>query len=126
MKKVVDFGLPNVGRPMEWAILADGILYTTLLPIFADGTFETGDIRKQTELTLDHLKRAVTAAGGTMEDVTQVVVHLPHPDDFTGMNEVYGRYFSQPYPQRATLVTKLIIPHVRIEIMAYAHIAAAK
>jgi enamine deaminase RidA (YjgF/YER057c/UK114 family) len=38
------------------------------------------------------------------------------------MNDVYGRYFSRPYPNRATLVTNLIVPGARIEIIAYAHI----
>ncbi|AZO10116.1 MULTISPECIES: RidA family protein [unclassified Mesorhizobium] len=126
MKRVIDIGLPDVGRPLEWVILADGILYATLLPVYPDGSFETGDIKKQTEITLNHLRSAVEAAGGSLDDVVQVLVYMPYAEDFAGMNEVYARYFSKPYPQRATLLSKLVIPGARIEIVAYAHINVAE
>lgn len=122
MKHAVETGLPDVGRPLEWATIANGVLYTTQLPIRADGSFETGDVALQTDLTLRNLQRTVEAAGGTMNDVTQVIVYLPDPLDFDTMNNVYGRFFSKPYPNRATLVSNLIIPGVRIEVIAYAHI----
>ena len=122
MKRAVNTGLPAVGRPIEWATIADGILYTAQLPLKADGSFETGDIGAQTDLTLANLKRTVEAAGGTLADVVQVIVYLPDPKDFDGMNAVYGRYFPKPYPNRATLVANLVVPGARIEIVAYAHV----
>ena len=122
MKRAVNTGLPAVSRPIEWATIADGILYTAQLPLKADGSFDTGDIDAQTELTLANLKRTVEAAGGSLADVTQVLVYLPDPRDFEGMNAVYARYFSKPYPNRATLVANLVVPGARIEIVAYAHI----
>jgi enamine deaminase RidA (YjgF/YER057c/UK114 family) len=122
MKQTVDDGLPKPGAPIVWATVADGILYTAQIPIRKDGSIETGDIAVQTALTLDNLKRAVTAAGGGMADVTQVLVYLPDPSDFAGMNEVYARTFKKPYPNRATIVAKLMVPGARIEIVAYAHI----
>jgi 2-iminobutanoate/2-iminopropanoate deaminase len=125
MIRAVDTGLPDVGRPLEWAILADNVLYTVQLPLKMDGSYETGDIAAQTELTLANLRRAVEAAGGTLADVTQVIVYLPDPQDFAAMNAVYGKYFSRPCPNRATLVSNLVVPGVRIEIIAYAHISRA-
>ena len=126
MKRAVNTGLPAVGRPIEWATIADGILYTAQLPLKADGSFETGDVGAQTDLTLANLKRTVEAAGGTLADVVQVIVYLPDPKDFDGMNAVYGRYFLKPYPNRATLVANLVVPGARIEIVAYAHIRRPK
>lgn len=70
MKRSVDTGLPDVGRPFEWAILADNVLCTVQLLLKVDGSFETGDIAVQTELTLANLRRAVEDAGGTLADVT--------------------------------------------------------
>jgi hypothetical protein len=40
------------------------------------------------------------------------------------MNAVYGRFFPQPYPNRATIVAQLMVPGARIEIVAYAHVGA--
>jgi enamine deaminase RidA (YjgF/YER057c/UK114 family) len=125
MKKAVATGLKRAKSPFEWATLANGILYTAQVPVRADGSIEVGDIARQTALTLDNLKRTVVAAGGTMADVTQVLVYLPHPGDFAGMNAVYRRYFPRPFPNRATVVANLMAPGARIEIVAYAHVGSA-
>lgn len=122
MKQAVKSGLPVPSAPIEWATLADGVLYTAQIPLKSDGSIESGDIRTQTRLTLDNLKRTVAAAGGSLADVAQVLVYLPDPKDFPGMNEIYGQYFAKPYPNRATIVAQLMVPGARIEIVAYAHI----
>jgi enamine deaminase RidA (YjgF/YER057c/UK114 family) len=124
MRKPVKTHLPAVNAPLEWATTADGILYTAQIPIREDGSIETGDIRAQTDLTLSNLRRVVEAAGGGMEDVTQVVVYLPDPADFAGMNESYVKAFKPPYPNRATIAANLILPGLKIEILAYAHVGA--
>ena len=126
MRNAVKTHLPSEKAPIEWAVSADGILYTAQIPIREDGSIETGDITKQATLTLDNLKRTVEAAGGTMDDVTQVLVYLTSPDNFAGMNAVYQTYFRQPYPNRATVVAGLMVKGALIEIVAYAHIGKAK
>ena len=122
MRKPVKTHLPAVSSLLEWATTADGILYTAQIPNREDGSIETGDIRAQAELTLSNLRRTVEAAGGSMDDVTQVLVYLPDPSDFAGMNEVYARSFKPPYPNRATIVANLMVPGAKIEVVAYAHV----
>jgi 2-iminobutanoate/2-iminopropanoate deaminase len=126
MRQAVKTHLPSERVPIEWATTADGILYTAQIPIREDGSIETGDITKQATLTLDNLKRTVEAAGGGMDDVTQVLVYLTSPDAFPGMNAVYEKYFRKPYPNRATLVAGLMVKGAQIEIVAYAHIGKGK
>jgi enamine deaminase RidA (YjgF/YER057c/UK114 family) len=123
MRKAVKSGLPTPSAPIEWATLSGNILYTAQIPIKADGSIETGDIRDQTRLTFNNLKQTLKAAGGSMADVAQVLVYLPDPKDFPGMNEVYGTYFEKPYPNRATIIAQLMVPGAKIEIVAYAHIS---
>ena len=123
MKTVVKTHLPNEEAPIEWAVSADGILYTAQIPIREDGSFETGDIDAQAELTFSNLERTLEAAGGTLDDVTQVLVYLTRKEDFQGMNAVYRRYFGKPFPNRATvIVAGLMVPGATIEIVAYAHL----
>jgi 2-iminobutanoate/2-iminopropanoate deaminase len=102
-RKPVKTHLPAVSAPLEWATIADGTLYTAQIP-------------------LDNLRRTVEAAGGSMADVTQVLVFLPDASDFAGMNEIYAKAFQPPYPNRATIVANLMVPGARIELVAYAHI----
>jgi 2-iminobutanoate/2-iminopropanoate deaminase len=127
LKQVVDTGLPlDPAAPIEWAVTADGVLYTAQIPIRQDGSIETGDIAAQADLTFANLERTLKAAGGTLEDVTQVLVYLTDRAAFQGMNEVYRRYFTKPYPNRATvLVAGLMVPGAVIEIVAYAHLKRA-
>jgi 2-iminobutanoate/2-iminopropanoate deaminase len=126
MIKAVKTELPAPSAPIEWATLADGVLYTAQIPLKMDGTIESGDIRTQTRLTFDNLKRTLAAAGGTLSDVAQVLIYLPNSADFPGMNEIYGQYFEPPFPNRATIVAQLMVPGARIEIVAYAHIGKRK
>lgn len=123
MKHPVATGLPAPSAPIEWATIADGVLYTAQIPLKPDGSIESGDIETQTRLTLDNLKQTLAAVGGTLADVAQVLVYLPDPKDFPGMNEIYGQYFEKPYPNRATIIAQLMVPGARIEIVAYAHVA---
>jgi enamine deaminase RidA (YjgF/YER057c/UK114 family) len=126
MKKAVKSGLPVPTAPIEWATLANGILYTAQIPIKPDGSIESGDIATQTRLTFDNLKKTLKAAGSSLDDVAQVLVYLPDPKDFPGMNAVYAEYFAKPYPNRATIVAQLMVPGARIEIVAYAHVATKR
>ena len=123
MKKVIKTHLPGEDAPLEWAVSADGIMYTAQIPIREDGTIETGNIDAQAELTFSNLKRTLIAAGGLLDDVTQVLIYLTNKEDFQGMNAVYRRYFSKPFPNRATvIVAGLMVPGATIEIVVYAHI----
>ena len=123
MKTVVKTHLPSEEAPIEWATIGDNVLYTAQIPIREDGSIETGPIDKQADLTFSNLKRTLEAAGGTLDDVTQVLVYLTGKEHFQGMNAVYRRYFSKPYPNRATvIVAGLMVPDAVIEIVAYAHL----
>ena len=75
MKRVVHTGLPEFGRPTEHAVMADGHLSTTAVPLKMDGTFEAGD-RSQIALALENLEKTDKAAGGEITDVIQALCFL--------------------------------------------------
>jgi 2-iminobutanoate/2-iminopropanoate deaminase len=127
MKQAVQTHLAPIKAPLEWAITADGVFYTALIAVHADGSMNTGDIREQTKLTLDNLKLCLEAANGTMDDVAQILVYLKDRNDAAGMNEVYAGYFNKPYPNRAAVVVSdFMVPGCIIEIVAYAHIGSSR
>ncbi len=123
MRIPVKTHLPADEVPLEWAVTGDNVLYTALIPIRVDGSIEIGPIERQAEVTFDNLRRVLEAAGGTMDDVTQVLIYLTDPAAFEGMNDIYRRFFNAPYPNRATVVVAgLMVPGALIEIVAYAHL----
>jgi 2-iminobutanoate/2-iminopropanoate deaminase len=126
MKTAVQTGLKAHGAPFEWAVTADNILYTAQIPMRADGTIETGDVASQTRLILNNLQQTLSAAGGTLNDVTQVLIYITNGADFPIINDIYRQYFSEPHPNRATvIVASLLVPGMVIEIVAYAHLPHA-
>lgn len=123
MRRVVETGLPSETAPYSHATVANGVLYTAHLPIRPDGSVETGSATVQTELTLSNLKKAVEAAGATLDDVNQVVIYITRIEDKPAVDEVYARYFRKPYPSRACIVISgLAVSGARIEVLAYASV----
>ena len=122
MRKNIETTLPGGSAPVEWATMGGNTLYTASIPIRADGTIDDGDIESQTRLTMQNLVEILKAAGGSMDDVTQVQVYLTSKAYFSGMNEVYRTFFTEPYPNRATVIADLMVPGAKIEIVAHAHI----
>jgi 2-iminobutanoate/2-iminopropanoate deaminase len=125
MRRDVDTGLPPPTAPYTWATMANNILYTVHVPLHANGTAETGPIERQAQVTLGNLKRAVEAAGGTLEDITQVIVYLTRLEDKLPFDRVYAEFFAHGYPNRACIVVSaLALPGTHLEIIAYAHIGS--
>ena len=67
----------------------------------ATGEFAGEDIQAQTRQSLTNIKNILEAAGASMADVAEVTVLLDDIADFAAMNEVYGEFFTAPYPSRA-------------------------
>lgn len=126
MKQVIDVGLPALKQPFSWAVKASGaMLFTAHGPVRTDGTIDTGPIEAQTRLTFENLRRAVQAAGGSMEDVTQVLIYMTDVADMPAIDAVYREFFEAPYPNRSSAaVAALVVPGMRIEIVAYAMVPA--
>ena len=51
----------------------------------------------------DNLKAVATAAGGSLAEVVKINVFLTDLAHFGQVNEVMGRYFSEPFPARAAV-----------------------
>ena len=123
MKQVVDTGLPPLAQPFSWAVKARGLLFTAHGPVRADGSIDTGAIEDQARLTFGNLQRAVAAAGGGLEDVTQVLIYMTDVKDMPQIDRVYREFFAPPYPNRSSMgVSGLVVPGMKIEIVAYAAI----
>ena len=88
MIQAVDTGLPHFGRPTEWATVGSGILFTCAVPVKADGSFETGDPRKQIELSLANSPAGHGQGGGPDER------HRPG-------HRLSDRRRSHPHPERS-------------------------
>lgn len=126
----LDVGLPALGQPFSWAIKADlsrsHLLFTAHGPVRPDGTIETGDVSAQARLTFANLRQAVVAAGGSLADVAQVLIYMTDVADMSAIDAVYREFFASPYPNRSSAaVAALVVPGMKLEIVAYAVVPGA-
>jgi len=75
-----------------------------------------GDIRQQTERTLENVKAIVEAAGSKLGHVIKTTVFLKNMGDFAAMNEIYARYFSAAQPARSTVEVARLPKDALVEV----------
>lgn len=103
MKKVISSPLaPAAVGPYSQAIEINGTLYVSgQLPIDAKtGKFPEGGVREQLEQVFTNIGHVLSEAGYTFADVVKTTVYLQDMADFGTLNEVYSKYFNEPYPAR--------------------------
>ena len=109
---------PKAIGPYSQAIRANGFVFVSgqvpLDPV--TNTLVTGDIAFQTDRVLKNLNGILKASGTGLEKVVKATVFLKNMNDFTAMNEVYGRYFSSAPPARSTVEVARLPKDVLVEI----------
>ena len=90
------------------------------------GKLVEGDVAAQTEQCFRNLFAVLAAGGLTPDQVVKVNVYLADMNDFTAMNAVYARQFSQPYPARTTIGVAALPLGAKIEIEMIARQAVSE
>jgi 2-iminobutanoate/2-iminopropanoate deaminase len=116
---------PNPAGAYSPALRAGDLLFISgQIPIDpTTGQIVQGDIAAQARRVMDNLGALLTAAGLTFGHVVRTTVFLADMNDFAAVNEVYGSYFSDPRPARATVQVARLPRDARIEIDAIASFA---
>ena len=119
MKEAVSSpGAPKAIGPYSQAVRAGQLLFVSgQVPLDpATGQMVEGDIAAQTRRVFDNLAAVLKAGGRSFADVVRTTVFLADTNDFTAVNDVYGTYFSTPYPARATVQVARLPKDARVEI----------
>ncbi|MCR4316662.1 MAG: RidA family protein [Planctomycetes bacterium] len=80
----------------------------------------------QAKQCLRNLKAILLSAGAEPKDVLKCTIYLKNMDDFPQVNEVYGEFFHEPYPARATVEVSRLPKDVLVEIDAIAHVLSGE
>ena len=109
---------PKAIGPYSQAVRAGQLLFVSgQVPLDpSTGQLVNGDIAAQTRRVFDNLGAVLKAGGRSFTDVVRTTVFLADMNDFAAMNEVYGQYFSEPYPARATVQVARLPKDARVEI----------
>src|SRR5947207_7627831 len=117
---------PRAIGPYSQAVRAGNFVFASWqIPIDpATGEFVPGGIAEQTAQVLKNLTALFAAAGVGLNQIVKTTVFLADMNDFTAMNEVYGRFFSEAPPARATVQAARLPRDAKVEIEAIAVVAA--
>ena len=124
MKTIIN--TPNAPAPIgpyNQAVLIAGTLYISgQIPIDpATGKLVEGDIKKETEQSMENLKAILIEAGMTFENVVKASIFVKDMYLFADINEVYGTYFDTvTAPARETVEVANLPKFVNVEISVIA------
>ncbi|MFB1281230.1 RidA family protein [Helicobacter pylori] len=123
MKEVIHSTLaPKAIGPYSQAIATNDLVFVSgQLGIDAStGEFKGADIHSQTMQSMENIKAILKEAGLGMDSVVKTTILLKSLDDFAVVNEIYGSYFKEPYPARATFQVAKLPKDALVEIEAIA------
>jgi 2-iminobutanoate/2-iminopropanoate deaminase len=112
--------------PFSQAVRAGDLLFIsgTVPYDSATGTVVEGGIEAQTAHVMGSIRAILEAAGGTMDDLVKVTIHMKDVGEWHKMNAVYETFFTDYLPARMTMHAPPPLGFL-VDIDAVAHLPAA-
>jgi 2-iminobutanoate/2-iminopropanoate deaminase len=82
----------------------------------ATGELVEGCVGCQTTQVLKNITAVLEADGLTLANVVKTTVFLTDMADFAKMNEVYAKFFAEPFPARSTVAVAALPKAASVEI----------
>ena len=123
MRETVKTGkAPSAIGPYSQGVRSGGFLFCSgQIPLDpATGKRIEGGIEAQTERVLRNLEAVLAAGGASLSTVVKTTVYLADLGDFPVMNAVYGKFFPDHPPARATVQVAKLPAGSLVEIDAIA------
>jgi 2-iminobutanoate/2-iminopropanoate deaminase len=109
---------PAAIGPYSQAVRAGGLLFLSgqipLDPV--SGAIVGDDIAAQTQRVLENVAAVLAGAGSSFDDVVKTTIFVVDMADYPKVNEVYGRFFREPYPARSTVQVAALPRAARVEV----------
>ncbi len=125
MKKIINTSkAPAPIGPYNQATLIGDFLYTSgqIAKDVKTGTLRTENIEEETDLVMQHLSSILTEAEMSFENVIKVSIFISDMNNFSKINQIYGKYFSEANaPARETVEVAKLPKDVNVEISLIAH-----
>ncbi len=114
---------PSAVGPYNHAVRVGELLFCAgQIPIEpASGNLVAGGIQAQTERVLQNVKAILDDQGLAFANVVKSTVFMTNLADFSAMNTVYAKYFTENHPARSTVQVAALPKGASVEIEIVAH-----
>jgi len=122
MIKIISTGdAPVAVGPYSQALAVNGFIFCSGQIGIDPKTNKLVDgIEKQTRQVMDNLKEVVSAGGSDFNHVVKTTIYLLDMNNYGLVNQIYGEYFTDNKPARATIEVSRLPKDCLIEIDAIA------
>ena len=122
MKTIETANAPQAIGPYSQGKISGGMLYLSgQIPLDpATGKLVEGDICAQAEQCCKNVVALLESQGLTTANVVKTTVFIADMNDFPKVNEVYKKYFCEPFPARSCVVIKSLPLGAQVEVEAIA------
>ena len=112
---------PSAIGPYSQAIEVNGMVYTSgVIPVNPETEVVPDGVEAQATQAFANLTNLIEAAGTDMSKVVKTTVFIKEMDDFATINQIYAKFFKEPYPARSCVEVARLPKDVLLEIEAIA------
>ena len=120
-KAISSCNAPKAIGPYSCAMkLGDFVYISGQLPIDASSGNMPETIEEQTKQSLANIEALLAEMFLEPRHVVKTTIYMSDLSEFSRMNEVYGKFFSEPYPARSCVEVARLPKDALIEIEAIA------
>ncbi len=123
MKKIIfSPQAPTPIGPYSQAVRIGDLLFVSgQIALDSEGNLHTENIEIETTTVMNNIGNILKAAGLGFEHVVKSTIFVRNLDNFSAINEVYGRYFASEPPARETVEVSCLPKNVNVEISCIAY-----
>lgn len=115
--KVDTSGAPKATGPFSQAIVNGNLVYTSgQIYLTTEGKLLEGTIEEQTHQIMKNLKAVLEGAEVSFSNVVKTTIYVTDMSVYGKINEVYGTYFSDPFPAREVVCVQALPLGANVEI----------
>ena len=123
IKSVQTDTAPAAIGPYSQAVISNDFVFCSgQIALTPAGEFIDGEVAEQTKQVLANLKAVLEASGSEVSKVVKTTIFLIDMNDFGAVNEIYGKFFGNHKPARATVAVKELPKGAKVEIEAVAEL----
>ncbi len=119
MEQVSTNKAPAAIGPYSQAIKVGNLLFTSgQIPLNPETSEIPEGVEAQAEQAFTNVKNLIEASGASIDNTVKTVVFIQNMDDFAKINEIYAKYFTEPYPARSCVEVAKLPKGVLLEVEA--------